>query len=278
MNNPFNFSDQQLIQKARELRIELIETLSHAPSGHTGGPLGMTDIFAALYFNILRYDPQDPENDERDRLILSNGHVCPILYVTMAHAGYFPNEELLTLRKLNSRLQGHPWNRALPGIENTSGPLGQGISQAVGMALRAKLDKKEYRVFCLMSDAENQEGQTWEAMLFAAKYHLDNLIFIIDKNNIQIDGYIQDVMPIEPLDDKLRAFNLDVFQMNGNNIQDIMYILPHALSQIGNRMPKIISANTILGYGVPFMENNFAWHGVVPNHEQAAEALSYLRQ
>lgn len=274
--NPVHLTKEALIDKAHAMRIRLIETLATAPSGHTGGPLGLADIFTYLYFHELTYDAHNPRDDMRDRMYVSNGHVCPIWYVCLAEAGFFPIEELKTLRRLNSRLQGHPHNLSTPGIENTSGPLGQGISQAAGSALRAQVDKKTYRIFCLVSDAECQEGEFWEALLFIHKYHLDQLFIIIDNNNVQIDGFVQDVMPITPLAEKLQAFGLDVFSMNGNDMGDIMKVMQNAQETKGNGQAKIIIANTILGCGVPFMENNYIWHGIVPSKQQAAEALRYL--
>lgn len=274
--NKFQLDEYALIKKSIELRVDVIKTLSGLPSGHTGGPLGMADIFASLFFHYLGIDPNDPQNDQRDRFILSNGHICPLLYVTMAHIGLIPTEELKTLRKINSRLQGHPHNLSLSGIENSSGPLGQGISQALGFALRAKLDNLDYRVVCVCSDGENEEGQFWEALLFANKYKLDNLFIIVDKNNIQIDGTVDTVMPIDPLDKKYESFNLDVFSVNGNNINNILSVFDGAFSSIGNGKPKVIIANTILGFGVPFMENNYEWHGKAPTVEEAEEAIKYI--
>lgn len=276
MNNPFNLTEEQLPEKAKELRIDLLTMLGKAPSGHTAGPLGTADIFACIYFNLLGYDPKNPTNDERDRFFLSCGHYCPILYTTMANAGYFPKEELSTLRKIDSRLQGHPSNIDLPGIENSSGPLGQGISQAVGAALRAKIDHKEYRIFTMVSDGENQEGQVWEALMFASAHHLDNLYIITDFNNIEIDGYVGDILPLEPLMQKYQSFNLNTFSMNGNNVHEIMDTMHQAIDTDKHGCPTIIIAKTIPGFGVPFMENKFEWHGIVPNQQQAAEAISYL--
>src|SRR3990167_8922674 len=201
------------------IRQSIIEMLVAAGSGHTAGSLGMADIFTAFYFHILNHNPKNPDWAERDRLVLSNGHICPIRYVVMAMAGYFPIEELKTLRKLNSRLQGHPHRTALPGVETTSGPLGEGISQAIGMALAAKLDAKKYHIYCLTSDGEQQEGNTWEAVMFAAKYKINNLTLVIDRNNIQIDGFTENIMPLEPFRAKYEAFNWEVLEVDGNNIQ-----------------------------------------------------------
>ena len=258
--------------KAREL---VIETLLEAGSGHSAGPLGMADIFIAFYFHILNHDPKNPDWADRDRLILSNGHICPIRYVTMAMAGYFPIEELKTLRKLNTRLQGHPHRTALPGVETTSGPLGEGISQSIGMALSAKLDKKNYHVYCLTSDGEHQEGNTWEAAMFAAKNKLDNLTVVVDRNNIQIDGFTENVMPLEYLTAKYEAFNWHVQEVDGHNIRAFVETINQARAV--HQKPSVIIAHTIPGLGVDFMENKFEWHGKPPNSEEAKKALDELR-
>lgn len=264
-----------LEEKANEIRRLIIQTLLEAGSGHSGGPLGMADIFACFYFHILTHDPKNPDWDERDRLILSNGHICPVRYVAMALSGYFPIEELKTLRKLNSRLQGHPHRTALPGVETTSGPLGEGLSQAIGIALAGKMDKKEYRVYCLTSDGEHQEGNTWEAMMFAAKQKLDNLIVVIDRNNIQIDGYTEDVMPLDSLRAKYESFNWHVQEVDGHNIREFVAAVLQA--QAVHQQPSVIIAHTIPGKGVDFMENKFEWHGKPPNKEEAKVALAELR-
>lgn len=261
--------------KAVQARELVIETLLEAGSGHSAGPLGMADIFIAFYFHILNHDPKHPEWADRDRLILSNGHICPIRYVTMAMAGYFPIEELKTLRKINSRLQGHPHRTALPGVETTSGPLGEGISQSIGMALAAKLDKKNYHVYCLTSDGEHQEGNTWEALMAAAKYNLDNLTVIVDRNNIQIDGFTENVMPLEYLKSKYEAFNWFVQEVDGHNIRAFVDAIN--LTKSVHQKPSVIIAHTIPGLGVDFMENVFEWHGKPPNAEEARKALSELR-
>ena len=258
--------------KAREL---VIETLLEAGSGHSAGPLGMADIFIAFYFHILNHDPKHPEWAGRDRLVLSNGHICPIRYVVMAMAGYFPTEELKTLRKINSRLQGHPHRASLPGMETTSGPLGEGISQSIGMALAARLDKKNYHVYCIASDGEHQEGNTWEAAMFAAKNKLDNLTVIIDRNNIQIDGFTENVMPLEFLRSKYEAFNWFVQDVDGHNIRAFVDAVNHARAV--HQKPSVIIAHTIPGFGVDFMENKFEWHGKPPNEEEAKIALKELR-
>ena len=268
--------------KAREL---VIEALVAAGSGHSAGPLGMADIFTAFYFHLLNHDPKNPNWEDRDRLILSNGHICPIRYVSMAQSGYFPISELETLRKINSRLQGHPHRESLPGLETTSGPLGEGLSQAIGIALAGKLDKKNYHVYCITSDGEHQEGNTWEAAMFAGKLKMDNLTVIIDRNNIQIDGLTEDVMPLEPIVDKYKSFNFAVLEVNGNNIRDFIDTVSEAKAI--HQKPTAIIAHTIPGLGVDFMENNYLWHGSPPDAseipdaphkgQQAKKALTELR-
>lgn len=263
---------EEIAVKAREL---LISTLLEAGSGHSAGPLGMADIFTAFYFYILNHDPKNPEMPNRDRLVLSNGHICPIRYVSMAQAGYFPIEELKTLRKINSRIQGHPHRTSLPGLETTSGPLGEGLSQAIGIALAGKLDKKDYQVYCIASDGEHQEGNTWEAALCAAKYKLDNLTLIIDRNNIQIDGNTEDIMPLESLRLKYESFNWNVLEINGNDIRGFVDAVQTAKTM--RERPTCIIAHTIPGKGVDFMENDFTWHGKPPNDKEAKLALGELR-
>ncbi|MBI4079982.1 transketolase, partial [Candidatus Kaiserbacteria bacterium] len=221
---------KKIEEKAYAIRRTVIEMLAEAKSGHTAGPLGMADIFSALYFHILKHDPKNPDWEERDRLILSNGHITPVRYAAMAHAGYFPIEECMTLRKFGSRLQGHPERDMLPGVETTSGPLGSGLSQASGYALAARMDGKTFRVFCLMSDGEQEEGNTWEGAMFAAKYRLTNLMAVMDRNNIQIDGNTEDVMPLEPLDEKYRAFGWHVIPIDGHNIPQFVAACDEAKS------------------------------------------------
>ncbi len=273
-----DLTDEQIIdleEKANTIRELIISSLVEAGSGHSAGPLGMADIFTALYFHILNHDPQNPEWEDRDRLILSNGHICPVRYAAMALAGYFPVEELKTLRKINSRLQGHPHRTALPGLETTSGPLGEGLSQAIGVALAARLDQKRYTVYCLTSDGEHQEGNTWEAAMFAGKHKLHNLIQVMDRNHIQIDGFTEQVMPLEPLRDKYRAFGWEVIEVDGNNIHAFVDAVNQAKAT--QEKPVLILAHTIPGEGVDFMENDFHWHGTPPNPEQAKKALAELR-
>lgn len=266
---------QELEHIAHELRELLIPTLLEAGSGHSAGPLGMADIFTAFYFHILKQNPQEPLWEDRDRLVLSNGHICPIQYVALARAGYFPIEELKTLRKLNTRLQGHPHRGTLPGIETTSGPLGSGISQAIGMALAAKLDHKNYQIYCLTSDGEHQEGNTWEAVMLAGKLKLTNLTVIIDRNDIQIDGNTEQVMPLEPFRLKYESFNWKVFEVDGHNIETFVEAV-RAAKNVGEQ-PVVLIAHTIPGKGVSFMENDYTWHGKPPNKEEAEKALLELR-
>lgn len=261
--------------KAVAIRESIIEMLVAAGSGHTAGPLGMADIFTAMYFHILNHDPKNPDWVERDRLILSNGHIVPVRYATMAHAGYFPISELLTLRKFGSRLQGHPEREKLPGLENTSGPLGSGLSQASGMALGLRMDAKKNHVFCCMSDGELDEGNSWEAIMFAGNQKLNNLTAIIDRNNIQIDGTTESVMSLEPLADKWRAFNWHVIEIDGHNFNEIVDAVNQAKAI--TEKPTVIIAHTIPGKGISEIEFDFKWHGTPPNAEQAQVWLKELR-
>lgn len=249
-------------EKAFAIRKTILEMLAEAKSGHTAGPLGMADIFAALYFHILDHDPKNPLWELRDRLFLSNGHICPVRYAAMAHAGYIPLEECMTLRKFGSRLQGHPERERLPGVETTSGPLGSGLSQASGYAYTARMDGKTFRIFCAMSDGEQEEGNTWEGAMFAGKYRLTNLTAIMDRNNIQIDGNTEDIMPLEPLADKYRAFNWHVIEVDGHNIREFVAACDEATSI--KEKPTLILAHTTPGKGVPTIENDYRWHGAPP--------------
>src|SRR3989344_4790953 len=260
---------------ADDIRQDIIKMLLEAGSGHSAGPLGMADVFTALYFAVLNHRPQKPNWEDRDRVVLSNGHIAPVWYVTLAHAGYFSREEIYTLRKINSRLQGHPHVGTTPGVENTGGPLGQGLSQAVGMALAAKMDGKKHWVYCLMSDGEHDEGQIWEAVMFAGKNKLFQLTGIIDRNNIQIDGMTEDVMPLEPLKDKYEAFNWHVLEVDGHNIQEIIDACNEAKAIY--EKPVVIIAHTIPGKGVDFMEFDYLWHGKPPKPDEAKLALKELR-
>jgi len=262
-------------EKATAIRESIIRMLLAAGSGHSAGSLGMADVFAALYFGVLKYDPKQPWWPERDRLLLSNGHICPVLYATLAEAGFFPKEELLTLRKLGSRLQGHPVYRALPGIESTSGSLGQGISVACGMALAAKISGKRHQVYCLMGDGEQDEGQVWEAYCFAGVHRLTHLTVIVDRNNIQSEGYTEDILPLEPFRQKLEAFGWYVLEVDGHDIEGIIKATMEARA-IAEK-PVVIIAHTIPGKGVEFMEGMASWHAKSPNKEQARVALHELR-
>ena len=244
------------------IREDIIVSLAAAKSGHSAGPLGMADIFTALYFRVMKHNPRKPLWDGRDRFVLSNGHICPVLYATLANAGYFPKKELLTLRKLGTRLQGHPHREVLPGLETTSGPLGSGLSQAAGMALGLRINKKENLVFCVCSDGEQNEGNHWEAVMFAAKNKLSNLIAITDRNYIQIDGQTEDIMPLDPLDAKYKAFNWNVVTIDGNSMTQVVDALMTA--RFNKDRPLMIIAKTVPGKGVDFMENDYRWHGAPP--------------
>jgi len=267
---------QDLQEKANDIRQDIITMLVEAKSGHSAGPLGMADIFTALYFAVMKHDPEKPKWPERDRLILSNGHIVPVRYVTMMHAGYIDKKHLGTLRKIDSLLEGHPSIKKIPALETSSGPLGEGLSQACGMAMAAKIDGNmhKYHIWCLTSDGEHQEGMTWEAAMFAAKYRLNNLTCIIDRNNIQIDGNTEDIMPLEPLREKYESFGWHVIDMNGHDMQEIISTLEE--SKAITEKPVCIIAHTIPGKGVDFMEYDYKWHGVPPDKEQAKEALEDL--
>ena len=264
--------------KANEIRQSIIEMLVEAGSGHSAGPLGMADIFTALYFFFLTHAPTNPMWEERDRLVLSNGHICPVYYATLAHAGYFPLNELKTLRKFGSRLQGHPHREYLKFLETSSGPLGAGLSQAVGMCLADRMDNGKYspkQFYCLLSDGELDEGNTWEGVMLGAKEKLQNLTVIIDRNNIQIEGYTEDIMPLEPLRDKWESFNWHTQVIDGHNFEQIVGAIGEAQAVFDK--PSVIMANTIPGKGVSFMERKYEWHGKPPTKEQGEEALKELR-
>ena len=266
-----------LQEKANEIRESIIEMLLEAGSGHTAGPLGMADIFTALFFHILKHNPKNPSWEDRDRVVLSNGHICPVYYATLAHIGYFPIEELKTLRKFGSRLQGHPHREFLPMLETSSGPLGSGLSQAVGMALADRLDNSRSsgkQFYCFLGDGELDEGQNWEAFLLAGKEKLQNLTVIIDRNNIQIDGFTEDIMPLNPLDKKLEAFNFHVQTIDGHDFSQIIGAIGEAHAVFDR--PSVIIANTIPGKGVPQFERRYEWHGKAPNKEEAQMALKEL--
>jgi len=267
-------NEKKLKLIANDIRQDIIRMLAAAGSGHPGGSLGMTDVFTALYFNALKHDPKKPDWEGRDRLILSNGHICPVRYAAMAHAGYFPRKELLTLRRINSRLQGHPHRESLPGVETTSGPLGCGLAQACGIALAFRMDEKDNRVFCLISDGEHDEGNTWESIMFASKMQFGNLTAIMDRNNIQIDGNTEEIMPLEPLREKYKAFGWEVLDIDGNNMRQVLDALEQSRKE--RDAPLCIIAHTVPGKGVSFMENNYEWHGKAPTAEQADVALKEL--
>lgn len=270
-----NLTDEKikfLEEKAREIRISIIEMLVSAGSGHSAGPLGMADVFTAFYFYLLKHDPKVPMWPGRDRVILSNGHICPVLYATMAHAGYFPVAELLTLRKFGSRLQGHPHREFLPMLETSSGPLGSGLSQAVGMALADRMDRgktSDRFFYCFTGDGELDEGQNWEAIMLAGKEKLGNLIVIVDRNNIQIDGYTEDVMPLENLTHKFESFGFHAEEIDGHNFAEIIAAVGRAQAVFDG--PSVITARTIPGKGVSFMERDYKWHGNPPGTEIAGE-------
>jgi transketolase len=266
----------ELAQKAYKIRKDIIDMLLEAGSGHSAGPLGMADVFTALYFEVLNHDPNNPGMPDRDKVVLSNGHICPVWYATLAHAGYFDRSELMTLRKIDSRLQGHPNRLDTPGVENSSGPLGQGFSQAIGMALADMLEGRKTSVYAMLGDGELNEGQCWEAFMFAGNYPLHHLTAIIDRNNIQIDGHTEKVMGLEPLKEKLEAFNWHVLEIDGHNMEAIVDACNHAQS-VWER-PTAIIANTIPGKGVDFMEWKPEWHGKPPKEDEANEADSELNE
>jgi len=266
-----------LNEMARQIRRDIINMLVIAQTGHSGGPLGMADIFTALYFNKLNLDNSDPEMDERDYFFLSIGHIAPVWYATLARRGYYPIEEMKTLRRINGRLQGHPApakTHGLPGIEIASGSLGQGLSIAVGTAIGLRMDEKNNYVYCINGDGELQEGQLWEAMMTAAHHKVDNLTMIIDRNRCQIDNRTENVLALEPLADKLQAFNWKVYDIDGHNMQQILDTIDESKAFKGK--PKVIIANTLMGRGVSFMEDNYKWHGIPPTTEQAGIALNEL--
>lgn len=271
-----NLTIKQLELKANEIRQDIISALVEAKSGHSAGPLGMADIFTALYFRVLHIDPKKPQWDERDRVVLSNAHICPVWYATLAQRGFVSRTSFLKgLRKLGTPFQGHSNNHFDIGIDTSGGPLGQGFSQAVGMALAGRLDKADWRVHCLLGDGELNEGQCWEAIMLAGKERLRNLVAIVDRNNIQIDGFTEQIMPLEPLADKWRAFNWHVLEIDGHNMRQIIDALEEAKAIY--EKPTVILAHTIPGKGVGFMERQYEWHGKPPNQEEAKRALADLR-
>jgi len=267
---------KQLELIATDIRQDVIKMLEAAKSGHSAGPLGLADIFTALYFDILKHNPKKPDWDERDILLMSNGHCVPVRYAAMANAGYFDRKELLTLRKLGSRLQGHPERTKLPGLESTSGPLGSGLSQAIGLALGLRLNNQPHRqIYVTMGDGELDEGNVWEAAMLAPKYNLDTITVIVDRNNIQIDGLTEFVLPLENLKEKWEAFGWHVLEIDGNDVEAVIDAC--AMARAVTTKPTCILAYTVPGKGVDFMEYDFKWHGVPPDHEQAKKALVELR-
>ena len=266
---------EKLEEKATRMREDIVVMVGAAKSGHPGGSLSSADIVASLYFSVMKYDVKNPTWSERDRFVLSKGHASPVLYAALAEAGFFPKEEITTFRQINSRLQGHPDRKKLPGVEFTTGSLGQGLSGASGMALAGKLDKKDYRVFCIIGDGESEEGQIWEAAMSSAHFGLDNLVAITDFNGLQIDGPNCEVMAVAPLPDKWRAFGWNVIEIDGHDYEQILDALSPEKKVEGK--PTMIIAHTIKGKGVSFMENACDWHGKAPNEEQVAQALSELK-
>lgn len=272
-----NLSKTALEKTATNIRVDLIKMLEEAGSGHSAGPLGLADIFTALYFKVLKHDPKKPDWDSRDILILSNGHCVPVRYAAMAHAGYFPKKELMTLRKFGSRLQGHPERTRLPGMETTSGPLGCGLSQAAGMALAMRMDNIHHRwVYVVMGDGELDEGNIWEAAMLCAKYKLSNIIGIVDRNNIQIDGVTEKVMPLEDLRAKWEAFGWHVLEIDGNDVEAVIDACEMAKAIV--EKPTVIIAHTVPGKGVDFMEYDFHWHGTPPGAQDIAGAPAKAEQ
>jgi transketolase len=270
--------DQKIMElelTANDIRQSIVDMLEDAGSGHTAGPLGMADIFAAFYFHILNHDPRDPMWEDRDRLILSNGHIVPVRYAAMAHAGYFPKDELSTLRQFGSRLQGHPERERIPALETTSGPLGSGLSQAAGMAYAARMDGKKWRTYCCVSDGEQNAGNIWEGVMFAAANKLSNLTVVMDRNNIQINGMTENVMPLEPLADKYRAFNWHVIEVDGHNIEEFINAIEEAKAIY--EKPTLILAHTIPGKGIAEIEFDHTWHGKPPSTEEEKKFLKELR-
>jgi transketolase len=265
---------QMLQDKARTLRLEALKMIHTAKSGHPGGSLSIADIVAVLYFDEMRVDPQNPAWEDRDRFILSKGHVCPIWYAVLAEKGFFPKEELRTLRKLDSKLQGHPDMKKVPGVDMTTGSLGNGLGIGVGMAKATKIDRKDYRVYVAVGDGEVQEGAIWEAAMSAAHYKLDNLVVIVDKNNLQVDGFVSEIMAIDPIDEKFKAFGFEVLNIDGHDIGQIVEAFAKAKQTKGK--PTCIIAKTIKGKGVSYMENVCSWHGTPPNDEQFAIAMQEL--
>lgn len=273
MSAQYSISDLQKI--SLKVRQNLLKMIFAAKSGHPAGSLSATDILVSLYFSVMNHDPKNPSWEERDRFILSNGHTCPALYAVLAEAGYFPKEKLVTYAKLGSPLQGHPERTKLPGIETTSGSLGMGLGQASGYALAAKMDDRRFRIYCLVSDAEHDEGSHWEVVLVAAKYKLSNLTLFVDQNKIQIDGKTEEVLPLKSLLEKYRAFGWNALEIDGHNFSEIIGAVEKARSYYEG--PSVIIAQTIAGKGVSFMEENSSWHAKVPSKEELEKALKELK-
>lgn len=258
---------------ANTIRQDIVQMVGRAGSGHLGGALGLADLYAVLFFNVLKHDPKNPSWEGRDRLVVSNGHTCPVLYAAMARSGYFPVSELKSLRRFGSRLQGHPHRESLPGVETTSGPLGLGLGQAAGMSLGLLMDRKKSRVFCVVSDGEHDEGSHWEAVLWASSQKLNNLILFVDRNKIQIDGFTEDVLPLEPLKDKYESFGWNVIEVHGHNIHQIISAVQESFSV---DRPSVIICHTTSGKDVSFMENDPEWHGKAPSKDEVKAALNEL--
>ena len=267
---------QELEKKARKVREDIIEGVYMAKSGHPGGSLSVADILTALYFKVMNIDPKNPNKEDRDRFVLSKGHCSPALYSCLANRGFFPVEDLKTFRNINSYLQGHPDKNKVPGVDMTTGSLGQGLSCANGMAIAGKMNKKDYRVYCVLGDGEIEEGQIWEAAMAANKYKLDNLCVIVDNNNLQIDGTIEEVMSSYPIDEKFRSFGFEVIKIDGHDIEEIIKAFEVAKNVKGK--PTCIIAKTIKGKGISYMENQVGWHGKAPNDEQYEQAIKEMRQ
>lgn len=265
---------EELKNVSKRIRVDIIEQVYNAKSGHPGGSLSSADILTVLYFNEMNINPQEPRCETRDRFVLSKGHAAPVLYATLAERGFFEKNELFNLRKIDSMLQGHPDMNKVPGVDMTTGSLGQGLSVANGMAISAKLDKLDYRVYCLLGDGEIEEGQIWEAAMTSSHYKLDNLCVIVDNNNLQIDGTIDKVMNSYPIDEKFKSFGFNVININGNNIEEILQAFEIARNTKGK--PTAIIAKTIKGKGVSYMENQVGWHGKAPNKEEYEEAIKEL--
>ena len=267
---------KELTKKAVEIRKGIIEAVYHAQSGHPGGSLSIADILTVLYFHEMKIKPEKPKWEERDRLVLSKGHCSPALYSCLANRGYFPVEDLKTFRKIDSYLQGHPDKNKVPGVDMTTGSLGQGLSAANGMAIAGKMDKKDYRVYCILGDGEIEEGQIWEAAMTSSKYKLDNLCIIVDNNNLQIDGTIEEVMSPYPIDEKFRSFGFEIIKIDGHDIEEIIKAFDVARNI--KEKPTCIIAKTIKGKGISYMENQVGWHGKAPNEEQYKEAITELEK